>query len=244
MHRRVAQALGSILAGMLMLAGTQASAQTPAPPAFHRGDGFARPLFGTIASVTNGTLVLTTWTGRSVALQTTAATRVLSRQQVGPADLRTGDLVRLIATKAADGTLSARTLNDIPASLVRAPAGRPGAAPLPGTAPRGIGLRGRGEAWGLWAGPRGTVVIAGRLTAVRSGAVSIALPAGAPLSVAVPPAARITRLISLPLSGLAPGTHVIVRAGRPHMPQQSGSATGAARTLTAIMIFVVPAGAR
>ncbi len=238
MGRRLMQFLGSILAGTLILAGTQASAQAPAAPDGHYGHAFARPLFGTVASVSGSSLVLTTWTGRSVTLETTAATRVLSRRQAGPADLQAGDLVRVIATKAADGALSVRTLSDVPASLAAAPSAA-------GTAPGSAGPRGtmrRGMGGGLWNGPRGTVVIVGRLTDVSNGAISIALPAGAPLSVAVPSDAHLSRVASLPLSSLTSGTHVIVRTSGGRGPQPGEAAPGAgSRPLTAVAIFVVPA---
>lgn len=239
--------IGIILAAALIFVGNQVWAQAPAPPAFggaHHGHRFhARALFGTIASVSSDSLVLTTWTGRSVTLQTTPATRALSRQQATLTDLAAGDFVHVIATKASNGALAARSISDIPAALAVPPAPAPGGATPSTSGPRVAGQSRMGG--GLMSGRDGTIIIAGRLAGVANGTVSITMPAGSPLSVSVPAEARITRLASPPLASLAAGTHVIVRTARPRAPQQPGGTAGTARPpLVAVTIFVVPAGSR
>ena len=182
-----------LLLGLLPLCGAQASGQTPSesqPDAWHRHGG--RPLIGTVVSVSDGSVVLTTWSGQSVTAQTTPTTRVLSRQQASLSDLRSGDVVRVVATRAQDGSLSARMVSDIPAALV------------PSTS--------RG---GLWDARAGAVMISGRLTGLPAdGVVTIALPAGPPLSMSVPSTAHLSRLVSMAVSSLAPGAHVLVRGTR------------------------------
>jgi Domain of unknown function (DUF5666) len=231
---------------VLVFTGLAVYAQTPPGSGPGGGQGrrfFGRPLLGTVTSVSSDSLVLTTWTGRSVTLRTTPTTRAISRQQAGPADLAAGDFVRVIATTAANGSLNARTINDIPASFAMP------AAPAPaGGTPPVNGQRGAGRArmrTGLMSGPQGTVMLAGRVAGVANGAITVAMPAGAPISVSVPATARITRLVSPPLASLAPGTHVMVRTEHPRRAQQPGNTTGAAQPpLTAAVIFIVPAGTR
>ncbi len=220
--------VGIVLLGIVPLVGGQAWGQTPAPsqpqleprsqPRMWARHG--RPLMGTVASVSNGSVVLTTWTGRSVTVQTTSATRVLNRVQANLSDLQSGDMVRVMATKAADGSLSARAVFATPATSTPATS-------TPATGPGGrANRRVRG---GLWGGNSGMVMIAGRLTgAPANGVITVALPAGSPLSVTVPSTARLTRLVSMPVSGLASGTHVLVQGRR--------NADG---SITAAVMFVV-----
>jgi len=236
----------TLLAAVALTAG-QVQAQTPTGPPPGPRDGshghrfFGRPLFGTIASVSAGSLVLTTWTGDTVTLQTSPTTRTLSRQRATLSDLAVGDFARVVAAKAPNGTLTARSVSGVAASAAAPASGPAGGAPgKPG--PRGGGNRMGGAIAG---GRDGMVVISGRLTAVSGSTMSIASPVGTPITVGVPPDARISRLVSPPLSSLAPGTHVIVHAARPRTQPQQGTSSGTARPpLTAVMIMVVPAGTR
>jgi Domain of unknown function (DUF5666) len=227
----------------LALAGGQVQAQTPPGHRGHHGHRFfGRQLFGTVASVSPGSLVLTTWTGDTVTLQTTPTTRTLSRQRGNLSDLAPGDFARVVATKTPNGVLTARSIGDVAASLAAPPAPAPagGAPSKPG--PRAGWNRMAGA---VAAGRDGTVMISGRIIAVSNGRISIANPIGNPFAVAVPSGIRISRLVSPPLASLAAGTHVIVRAGRPRGQQPQGTPAGAAQSpLTAFMVMVVPTGTR
>jgi len=205
MFKRWRWMFGIALVTLVGLAGAQAWGQAqpaqPQGPAQRQGPGqrpasrgHARPVIGTIASVSGSSFVVTTWANRSVTVQTTSATRVLTQQQAALTDLRSGDLVRILAAKAANNSVVAMRVSDTPAALAGARGGRGG--------------QDRG---GLWGGRGTMVMIAGPLTGSPSGgAVMVALPAGAPLPVAVPSTARLSRTVSLPVSGLAAGTHVEV----------------------------------
>jgi len=147
--------------------------------------------------------VLTTGRGRSIPIQTTPGTRVLSRRLPQLANLQAGDLARVLATPGPTGALSARMVSAI----------APAAAPTLG---RGGPALSRG---GVWATGSGTVLIVGRLTTVpANGTVLIALPVGGSLRVTVPSTARLSRLASVPITGLSPATRVVV-LGRPRARQ-------------------------
>jgi len=226
MFKRWRWMAGIALVAVGGLAGAQAWGQAPTPsqpqrpaqgpgqrPAFR---GHARPVIGTIASVSGSSFVVTTWANRPITVQTTATTRVISQQQGALTDLQSGDLVRIMATKAANNSVVAVRLSDTPAAIAAARSG--GTGRVPG-GPRG----------GLWGGRGTMVMIAGPLAAAPSGgAVTVALPAGPPLAVAVPSTAHISRTVSLPVSGLAVGTHVAVL----------GTPAAAGGGLTAVTIFV------
>jgi len=236
--------IGIALVSLVGLVGAQAWGQAPPPsqpqgpgqrpqgrpqgagqrPAFR---GHARPVIGTIASVSGSSFVVTTWANRPVTVQTTSTTRVLTQQQGTVADLQSGDLVRIMATKAANNGVVAVRLSDTPAALAMARGGRPGGGPggPQAGAPRS----------GLWGGRGTMVMIDGPLAGTPSGgAVMVALPAGPPLAVAVPSTTRISRTVSLPVSGLAVGTHVAV----------VGTPAAAGGGLTAVTIYVPGAPTR
>jgi len=219
MSSRSMQIVGATLLAMLVLVGGQGWAQTPPPQPHpqtgapqrngHVRSGHGRPVIGTVASVSGSSIVVTTWSGHSVTVQTTSTTRVLSRQQAKPTDLQSGDRVRILATKASNNTVVALRLSDTPAAL--APTG--GRGRTDGAGPS------RG---GLWSGRGNMVMIAGTLTgAATGGGVTVTMPAGPPLSVAVPSTARLSRLVSLPITGLTVGTHVAVMG----TPAASGGIT-------------------
>jgi hypothetical protein len=236
------RATGLVLAALLILSGNYAWAQAPAPAALgsrHGRHGLGPRLFGTVASVSPDSLVLTTWTGRTVTLTTTPATRALSHQRASLTDLASGDLVRILATRTSNGTLVARRVSDIPASLAMShPSG--GATP---ERPRAAGGQRMHSA--LVSGRDGLVMVAGPVVSVADGTVSVAMPVGSPMTVSVPPTTRITRLTAPAVTNLAPGTHVIIRTRRLRRPQQPGGTTAAVRpSRTAVIIFVVPATTR
>ena len=216
-----------VLAALGGLIGAQAWGQTP-PPSQPQGPGqrpamrgAARPVMGTITSVTGSSFVLTTWSNRTVTVQTTSATRVLSQQQGALTDLRSGDFVRIAATKGPNNSVVAVRVSDTPASVA---------------AQRGDGGRSRGGMRsGLWGSRGNMVMISGALAASpTNGGVTVAMPAGPALAVSVPSSARISRTVSLPVSGLAVGTHVAV----------SGTPASSGGGLTATTIFVPAAESR
>lgn len=183
--------------------------------------GHARPVMGTIASVSGNSFVVTTWWNRSVTVQTTSTTRVLTQQQGILTGLQAGDLVRIMATKSANNGVVAVRLSDTPAALVKTRGGRPSGGPG--------GSQNGGMHSGLWGGRGSMVMIDGPLAGAPSGGtVTVALPAGPPLAVAVPSTTRITRTVSLPVSGLTAGTHVAV----------FGAPAAAGGTITAATIYV------
>jgi hypothetical protein len=218
------------LAALGGLIGAQAWAQTP-PPSQPQAPsqrpvqqtpnqrpvkrGNVRPVVGTISFVSGNSFVVTTWSNRTVTVETTASTRVLTQQQGALSDLRSGDFVRITATKSANNALVADRLSDTPAAIV---------------AQSAANGRDRSDSrTGLWSGRGSTVNVSGTLTAAPSnGGVTVALPAGQPLTVSVPSTARISRTVSLPVSGLTVGIHVAVSG----TPAASGSG------LTATMIYV------
>ena len=160
-----------------------------------------RPLAGSIASVSDNAFVLTTRDGRSVTVRTTDSTRIVGRQPATLADIHAGDRVRILATKAADGRLTAQAVQDVPSALLSTTAQNPGGA-----------LRTRGD----------TVMLGGTVMGnPTSGTLAINSPNGQSTSVAVPSTARLSRMVLVPRSTLAAGARVIVRG----TPNPDGSVT-------------------
>lgn len=150
----------------------------------------SRPLRGSIASVSDTGFVLTTGDGRSVTVRTTASTRIIGRQPATLADVHTGDRVRILASKAADGKLTAKSVQDIPATL------------QPATPQRGGVRQGRDD----------TVMIGGTVTGNPSaGTLTVDTSTGQSTSVAVPATAQVSRLVAVPRTALAAGTRVMVQ---------------------------------
>ena len=236
-----ARSLGALALVALLLIGGQTAVQAqpqpaaPPPPGMQLPDagpavvgarvhyGEARPLLGTVASVAGRSLTLTTWTGRTVTLQTTPNTRILARETASVADLRSGDHVRVIGKAGPDGVIMARALSDIGAGVFPARQGpivrRQMWVGGPGHAVHAVRfLAAPGRISGLWGGgPSGAVVAVGQVTGTPDAETfSIAMPAGQPVIVEASPSTRISRVVSLPASSLHPGSHVIVhRMPRP-----------------------------
>lgn len=197
-RRPILISLALTAALMLSMAAAWAQPQPPQPqaPAGNR----PRPLVGSIASVSAGGFVLTTRDGRAVTVRTTASTRILGRQPAALTDIHTGDRVRILATKSADGSLTARAVQDIPSALQ-----------IP-TRDRGGVRQGRGD----------TVMIAGTVTGIpTAGTVTVGASGGQSTSVSVPSTARVSRLVSVPISTLAAGARVMVQG----TPNADGSVT-------------------
>jgi hypothetical protein len=205
--RHVLAGFALLIALPFVVTGAWAQSQPqPQPrPQTQPGD---RPhgLFGSVASVSDGSFALTDRGGRSVTVHTTGSTRILSRQQATLADIHTGDTVRVVATKAQDGTLTARSVQDVPSG--------------PQTAAQGRG--------GVWQSRSGTMMIGGNVTGISgSGTLTVTSPNGQKTPVTVPSTARVSRLVSMPVSNLTVGTRVLVRG----TPNADGS-------VTALVVFV------
>lgn len=162
-----------------------AAAQTQ-PPASgtqaHRGNR----VFGTIQSVTAGSFVVTGRDGKAYTVKTTAATKVLTQTAARLSDIKAGDMVRIVAEKAQDGSLTALSVQDMPAGL-------------------GFGPGGRG---GVRDATSGRVFVAGSVVGLRGTSLSVASAGGAATTVAVPASAKVSRTTTLPLTSLAVGTRV------------------------------------
>jgi Domain of unknown function (DUF5666) len=199
MTRQVLVSFALIAVLSLSLAAAWAQSQPqPSQPQSTPGSR-ANGLGGTIASVSDGAFVLTTRDGRSVTVRTTASTRIVSPQPATLADIHPGDRVRILATKTADGSLTARAVQDLPSSLQTT------------TQYRG----------GAWQG-RDAVMIAGTVTGnPTAGALVIASSNGQSTSVAIPSTARVSRLVSMPVGTLAAGARAMVQG----TPNADGSVT-------------------
>lgn len=198
MTRTIRQALVSfaLLAALsLSVAAVWAQPQPQTPPGNRPGR-----VGGSIASVSDTAFVLTARDGRSVTVRTTASTRFVGPQPATPADIHAGDRVRVIATKAADGTLTARAVQDVPSEL------------QPTAQNRGGVLQG-GDDMVMVAG-----TVAGSPTA---GTLTIATPNGQNTSVVIPSTARVSRVASVSRSSLTAGARVMVQG----TPNADGSVT-------------------
>lgn len=162
-----------------------ASAQTQ-PPAQttpqHRGNR----VFGTIQSVSAGSFVVTGRDGKTYTVKTTAATKVVTRTAARLNDVKAGDMVRVVATKAQDGSLTAVAVRDVPAGL-------------------GYAASGRG---GVRETNSGRVFVSGSVASVGGATLSVASTGGAATTVGVPASAKISRTTAVPLASLAAGAHV------------------------------------
>jgi hypothetical protein len=192
-----------------------ASAQVQQPPQTGQRPHGNR-VFGTIQSVSAGSLVVAGRDGKTYTVKTTATTKVVTQSRARLTDIRAGDRVRVLATKAQDGSLTAVAVQDIPAGLALAGGGRPGGP--------------RGGAAGNGANPD-RVVVAGSVVSLNGSTLSVAARDGTAMSVAVPASARISRMTAAPWTSLAAGARV--------------AATGTLNpdgTLAASTIMVMPAG--
>jgi hypothetical protein len=173
--------------------------QPGAQPAAPQGRAGRRPVAGAITSVSDGTFVVTGRAGTPVTVKTTAATRIVSRARGTLANVSAGDFVRVIATKAQDGSLTAMAVQDVPTNL-------------------GLPVRGKGRP----AETRdGRTVLGGTVTQVGAAALSVRAADGSVASVAVPSTARIFTMTPPPASGLVAGARVVVQG----TPNPDGSVT-------------------
>lgn len=180
-------ALMSVLAagGAFVTVQMRASAQTQPPSQStqpRRGDR----VFGTIQSISAGSFVVAGRDGDTYTVKTTAATKVLTPAAARLGDIKAGDTVQLVATKAQDGSLTAAAVQDIPAGL-------------------GLAAGGRG---GVRETKSGRVFVAGSVVSLNGTSLSVASANGEATTVAVPASAKISRMTALPLTSLAAGAHV------------------------------------
>ncbi|HLW47578.1 MAG TPA: DUF5666 domain-containing protein [bacterium] len=163
---------------------TQTPSQTGQP---HRGNR----VFGTIQSVSADSFVVTGRDGKTYTVKTTATTKVLTQSAARLNDVRAGDMVRVLATKGQDGSLTAVAVQDLPAGLAVG-GGRGG--PRDGAAGN--------------AANSNRVFVAGSVVRLSGTSLSIASRGGAATTVAVPASARISRMTTAPWTSLAAGARV------------------------------------
>ena len=203
MHTWWQRCFGFSLIGAMFFSAVTAWGQTqpPSQPQSQPKQMQGKRLSGTIASVSSDSVVVTTRDGKTVTVHVSPTTRVLARKQAALADIRPGDMVRVMAAKAADGSLTARSVEAAPATV---------SASAPGN---------RG---GVWQNGSDRVMIGGSVTAApTNGTLTIAVPGGQPVSIAVPSGARVSRLTSMPAGSLASGTRIFAQG----TPNTDGSFT-------------------
>jgi hypothetical protein len=172
-----------------------ASAQTQPPSQTgqqHRGNR----VFGTIQSVSGDSFVVTGRDGKAYTVKATAATKVLTASAARLSDVKAGDMVRIVATKADDGSLTALAVQDVPAGLGW------------GAGPGARGGAPRGGAYGNSGANAGRVFVAGSVVSLNGSTLSVASRNGTSTTVAVPASARISRMRTLPWTSLAAGARV------------------------------------
>ncbi len=180
-------ALMAVLAAGVTFATVQrhASAQTQPPSQStqqHRGNRVS----GTIQSVSAGSFVVTGRDGKGYTVKTTATTKVVTQTAARLSDIKAGDTVRIMAQKGQDGSLTAVSVQDVPAGL-------------------GWSAPGRG---GVRESSSGRVFVSGSVASVRGTSLSVASASGAATIVAVPASAKLQRWTTVPLTSLAAGAHV------------------------------------
>jgi hypothetical protein len=202
-HRTARMLIGLVLFLTLPFLAANAWGQPQTQPGTQPQRPMHQRLGGTIASVSGTSFVLTARGGRTVTVQTTPTTRIISRQPAALTDLHAGDTVRVVATGTGNGAYTARAVQDVTGGT--------------SMSPRNGG--------GLWESGSGTVMIGGTLAGTPTGGtMTVATPVGRSITVTVPTSARISRLTSMPVSSLAPG----MRVGVQGTPNADGSVTATA----------------
>jgi len=143
---------------------------------------------GTIQSVAAGSLTVAGRSGSATVVKTTAATKIFAERTGTFGEIRQGDSVRLVAQQAADGTLTAVSVQSAPANTVASKAGR----------------RSMRSGNVMVSGVAG--LLAGTGTAQT---LTVNYPNGA-ATASVPQNAKITRLHTVPVSDLKAGMRVFV----------------------------------
>jgi len=170
---------------------------------------------GTISAIAGNVITVTTPSGGQVVqVRTSTDTRMIGGRAANPDDIAAGDRVRIVATKAADGSLTA-------SAVVIAPA--QGLGQRYGQRPEGN--RPRGDASRTFAA--GTVVTS--VNGPQGRTVTVKQQDNTTVSAVIPSNARVRRLVSVALTDLKPGMRV--RAVGSSNPDGS---------LTAVGLMVIP----
>ena len=144
---------------------------------------------GTIASVSPDTIVVTGSDGNPVTVKTTPGTRIIGQTAARFEDIKNGDLVRVVATKAQDGSLAALEVRDVPSGLQ-------------------ISARSRGGQREL---KSGKVLVSGSVVNTRGNTLSVTSTDAVVTIVTVPQGAQIQRVTQIPRGSLAPGARVALQ---------------------------------
>jgi len=179
-------ALIAVLAAGLTFASVRMHASAQTQPPAQTGQHHGNRVFGTIQSVSAGSFVVAGRDGKTYTVKTTAATKVLTQSNAGLRDIKAGDMVRIMAQKAQDGSLTATAVQ---------------------AAPAGLGYAGPGRG-GVRDTNSGRVFVSGAVAGVTGTSLSVASAGGTATTVAVPASAKISRLVSVPVTTLATGAHV------------------------------------
>jgi Domain of unknown function (DUF5666) len=169
---------------------------------------------GTISAIAGNVITVMTPSGGQVQVRTSTDTRMIGGRAAKPDDIAAGDRVRIVAAKAADGSLTASTVVIAPAQ---------GLAPRDGQRP--AGNRPQGDASRTFAA--GTVVTS--VNGPQGRTVTVKQQDNTTVSAVVPSNARVRRLVSVALTDLKPGMRV--RAVGSSNPDGS---------LTAVGLMVIP----
>lgn len=180
-------ALIAVLAAGLTFASVRMHASAQTQPPAQTGQQHGNRVFGTIQSVSAGSFVVAGRDGKTYTVKTTAATKVLTQANAGLRDIKAGDMVRIMAQKAQDGSFTAVTVQ---------------------AAPAGLGYAGRPGRGGVRETTAGRVFVSGAVAGVTGTSLSVAAASGSATTVAVPASAKISRLTRVPLTNLAAGAHV------------------------------------
>jgi Domain of unknown function (DUF5666) len=180
-RRQMCTARRVVLAFTLLIGIAMAPTSASAAPA-HR-------VRGTIASVSADTIVVTGSDGKPVTVKTSPGTRIIGQTLGRFEDIKTGDLVRVVASKAQDGSLTALEVRDVPSGLQ-------------------INTRGRGGQKEL---KSGKVLVSGSVVSTRGNTLSVTSTDAVVTTVTVPQGAQIQRVTQLPTGSLAPGARVALQ---------------------------------
>jgi len=150
----------------------------------------ARRVRGTIVSVSADTVVVTGQDGKPVTVKTNSGTRIIGRTPGRLEDIKSGDVVRVVASKAEDGSLTAVAVQQIPSSSQTGTRGRAGQKDL----------------------KSGSVLVSGSVVSMRGNTLSIAATDATVTAVTVTQSTRIQRVTQMAVGNLAPGARVALQA--------------------------------
>jgi translation initiation factor IF-1 len=149
----------------------------------------AHLVLGTIASVSAETIVVTGRDGKPVSVKTNSGTRIVGRAPGRFEDIKNGDVVTVVATKAQDGSLTAVTIQDVPSGLQ-------------------FGAQGRGGQREL---KSGKVLVRGSVVGAQGNTLSVTSADAVVTAITVPQDAQVRRITPLTIASLAPGARVALQ---------------------------------